>query len=300
MNIIPNIITRKVARAALTTRVNSPSLLFGAGVALGLTSVVLACRATLRVEEVVEDTKTEIEKAQLRKHEGVSVFGQDVDKQIWQARAIGARKIAVLYAPSVLLGLASIGAFAQSNRILTRRNAVLAAAYTALDKSLREYRQRVREMIGDDQEEAVYHHIGQQRDEEGKPLKDGKFEYKARNPYSLIYDTTLPNWKGDPEMNLATIEAAEIYCNRKLERQGHLFLNEVFDALGAEHTEIGSFAGWLSKKEYPEEAKDGYVDFGLDDDRQSVKRFLAGHDASVVLNFNCDPGMINKFLKKRH
>ena len=54
-------ITRTVATAALKTKKNSPHIFFGAGVAAVIGGTYLACRATLKPSEVVDETSDDIE-----------------------------------------------------------------------------------------------------------------------------------------------------------------------------------------------------------------------------------------------
>ncbi|MGG6498504.1 UNVERIFIED_CONTAM: DUF6353 family protein, partial [Bacteroidetes bacterium 56_B9] len=54
MKFVPDSIARSVVGLATRGQKHSPSLLFGAGVASMVGSTVLACRATLKLEEVVD------------------------------------------------------------------------------------------------------------------------------------------------------------------------------------------------------------------------------------------------------
>ena len=51
---LPPAVTRKAGRVALLASKNSPEILFGAGVVGVVGTVVLACRATLKVSDVLE------------------------------------------------------------------------------------------------------------------------------------------------------------------------------------------------------------------------------------------------------
>ena len=70
-----------------------------------------------------------------------------------------ALKIAKLYAPSVALGVLSITAILTSNNIFRKRNIALAAAYTAVDKSFKEYRGRVVDRFGKELDNELRYNI---------------------------------------------------------------------------------------------------------------------------------------------
>lgn len=295
MKLIPNVISRTVSRQVLLTQQSSPAILFGVGIVGVIGATVLACRATLRVEEVVEETNRDIEKMQVRE----VLSEQAAQRQIWQIRAVGARKIFNLYAPAIGVGAISVIALAGSHRILTRRNAALSAAFTVLDRAFRDYRGRVRNAYGEEIEDAIYNGSDDWKTLPHKPgEKHAQLEsatFTQAGPYSVFYDEmNAAGFKSDPEMNKLTIQAAEHFANEKLKIKGHVFLNEVLDMLGIEHTEMGATCGWLV-----DGGGDGYVDFGLNDNRLSAKRFMTGREAAVILNFNCDPGQIHRSLKKQ-
>src|SRR4051812_31328569 len=67
MKFVPPAISRLVAGQVLNARKNSPQLLFGAGVVSMVGSTVLACRATLKLEDVLDHAESDKKKAELAK-----------------------------------------------------------------------------------------------------------------------------------------------------------------------------------------------------------------------------------------
>ena len=53
MKFIPNAVSVRVAKQVLLAKKNSPAILFGAGITTAVAATVLACKATLKLEEVV-------------------------------------------------------------------------------------------------------------------------------------------------------------------------------------------------------------------------------------------------------
>ena len=107
-------------------------------------------------------------------------------------------KFIKLYGPSVALGMASLGCMISSNRILNKRNAALAAAYAAVDRSFKEYRGRVVERFGKQMDRELRYNIKAQEieetivDENGKETVTKK-TVEAMDPnnysqYAIVFD----------------------------------------------------------------------------------------------------------------
>lgn len=71
--------------------------------------------------------------------------------------------------------------------------------------------------------------------------------------------------------------------NDVLIHRGHVFLNEVYDALGIERTPEGSVVGWVLG-----DRGDDFIDFGIfGNDWDIAKRmFVNGDERSVLMDFN--------------
>lgn len=299
MRFVPATISRAAGRQALSIKTNSPAILFAAGVVGIGGTVFLACKATLKLEETVEETSKTVDKLQLRQSEAVSQTEREqIQKELWWARGYGARQIVKLYAPAAVLGVVSIAALFGSHRILNKRNAALTTAYSVLDRSFRNYRGRVREAFGEETEESLY--LDSQYDTYTSGDLKGEIErvhHKDVGPYSAFFDEANSSaFRWDAETNMYKLRAAEKFANDKLQARGYLFLNEVFEYLGMEYSETGALCGWS----YPaRDGGDGYVDFGLDRNTVQARRFREGKEPAVILNFNCDPGTIPGKLKRK-
>ena len=202
-------------------------------------------------------------------------------------------KYVKLYGPSVALCAASLACIIKSHDIMRKRNMALAAAYTAVDKAYKEYRGRIVERLGKEFDYEVLHNVkAQQVEEVVVDEKTGKekvvtetvqvMDPNARSPYSIIWDCGNIGWTKDPEKNKFFLMQQMNFANDKLKAQGHLFLNEVYDMLGAKRTKAGAVVGWIY-----DDSGDGYVDFGLfNTEDPGAIRFINGHERSVILDFN--------------
>ena len=292
MNLIPQAISRGVARQGLMAQKNSPTLLFGAGVAGMITSTVLACRATLKVDEILQETQQELEKVNGAKlmHRAYAEEHHRRDVTVIYTRSIV--KIGRLYTPSVAVGVISVACLTKSHQILEERNLALAAAYAAVDKAFIEYRSRVVDKYGEDQDREFRYAIEEVElvDERGKVETVRRVNTDvAPSMYARFFDEYSGVWSKDPEYNLVFLQCQQKYANDMLRARGHLFLNEVYDTLGLSRTKAGSVVGWIMSLN-----GDNHVDFGIFDNNQNARDFVNGREGAILLDFNVDGVIFDK------
>ena len=281
----------------------SPELLVAAGIAGVVVSAVMACKATIKASEVAEEAKETIDEIHEIEEKGITRAGnpysiEDTKKDLTTTYLQTGVKYAKLYAPSVILGAASITCIVASHRVLKKRNIALAAAYTTLDKSFKEYRGRVMERFGEQVEKEVRYNIKAKEikktvvDETGKkekvkevvdvPAVDG-WDPSQYSPYARRFDETHPNWTKNPEMNRFYLKARQAQANDMLKARGHLFLNEVYDMMGFPRTKAGAVVGWLYDPKRPD-LGDSYVDFGMYEIQEGED--FESYAKSYILDFN--------------
>lgn len=274
---IPNAITRRAGRQMLIAQKHSPRLLFGVGVVGVLAGTVLACKATLKITDVLDQVEDDIRGV---RKDLVGTEGYRKDLVFVYAR--GGYKIAKLYAPAVIVTGASVGALTGAHITLTRRNAGLTAAYAVMAKGFDEYRERVREELGEDKERAFYHALTEEKfvDEDGKKTVVQVSDPNRFSIYAKFFDEGSPNWQKNAELNRLFVQCQQNYANHQLAARGHVFLNEVYDSLGIERTSAGSQVGWVAGH------GDNYIDFGMFEAGSS--RFINGEERNIILDFNVD------------
>jgi hypothetical protein len=158
------------------------------------------------------------------------------------------------------------------------------AAYALVQQAYDEYRERVREELGEDRELEMYH--GPKTDPKNKELLE-LGDPNKRSPYSKIFDEYSNCWEKDPELNRLFVQCQQNYANNLLHARGHVFLNEVYDMLGIERTKAGAVVGWVIGHD-----GDNFVDFGIYDPDNS--KFVNGYERSIVLDFNVDGVIYDK------
>lgn len=305
-NEIMKSVNRTFNKIVFQLKKKSPEILVAAGIAGVVISTVMACKATIKAIDVADETKETIDEIHEAEADGVTKAGKDYSaddtkKDLATTYIQTGVKYAKLYAPSVILGAASITCIVASHRVLKKRTIALAAAYTTLDESFKSYRGRVMERFGEQVEKELRYNIKAKEiektvvDEKGKekkvketvdvPAAEG-WDPSQYSPYARIFDETHPQWTKNAEMNLYYLKARQAQATDMLRARGHLFLNEVYDMLGFPRTKAGAVVGWLYDPKRPE-LGDTYVDFGMYDvQRPKAVDFVNGYERSFILDFN--------------
>lgn len=282
------------SRLGLKIAKKSPEICLATGIAAGVTATVFACKATLRVGEIIDfhnETMDNINLLKEKAEAGEPVDGYSVEeaqKEKFILFVQTAVKVGKLYAPAIILGMTSIGFILGGHHIMVKRNAAITAAYAGLQKAFDSYRSRVRDEFGEEKENDIFHGIRAKTIEEenakGKIVKKKETSLEETcNPYTRWFDESSQWWKKDSEQNKFFLTMQQNHANDLLRLRGHLFLNEVFDMLDIPRTPMGSVCGWVYGN------GDSFVDFGIWDPENSAARdFVNGRERSILLNFNCD------------
>lgn len=287
MKLIPTSVARKIAIASLKNQKNAPKILFVAGIVGTAASTVMACRATLQLEEVVSKTSLDLETArELVKTHPDEYTASDCQRDVTIIYVRGVANVARLYAPAALLGVASVAALTKSHNLLQERNLALTAAYAAVDEAFKKYRAKVVDEYGEEVDRKLrYEH------EEVEVVEDGKAVTKTRanvdgmpSQYSKFFDEYCTEWSPEPEYNFTYLRAQQNWFNSLLQMRGYVFLNQVYEALGMPVTSAGAVVGWILDGN-----GDSYIDFGMfDHDKENVIDFVNGRNNSILLDFNVD------------
>ena len=305
---IMNKLTRTANMTAFKVKKHSPEILMFVGITAGIAGAVSACKATLKVNEVADGAKNDLEKIHVATETGVTEAGksydlEDAKKDTTRVYIQTGLKVAKLYAPAVGLGVVSIACVTGSHNILRKRNLALAAAYTAVEKGFKEYRGRVVERFGEELDKELRYNIKAKQVDEIITNEDGsetvtKKTVNVVDP-SDIDDTSRiwyegnPGWTKDPELNLMYLKRQQAYATEKLRQDGILFLNDVYEMLGFNKTSYGQYIGWIYDEQNP--VGDNFVDFGIYDIHNKQKiAFVNGDENAILLEFNHDGYILKK------
>ena len=289
------------SKTVMKLKKHSPEILVVAGIAGTVVSAVLACKATTKVAEILDETKGTLGTI----HEGMetgAINGQeytteDGKKDTVVVYAQTGMKLAKLYAPAIILGTLSITSILASNNILRKRNVALGAAYAAIDKSFKEYRGRVIERFGEQVDTELKYGIKAKKFEEievdpetGKEMKVKKTVMVAdpnlQSDYAVYFDSKSRNYETNPDYNRMFLKAQQAFANDKLQTRGHLFLNEVLDDLDLPRTPAGQIVGWTK------DGPDGYVNFRIVEVERETED--GRHEPALLLDFNVEGNIWEK------
>ena len=296
-------VSRSFHKAGFKFKKHSPEILAITGVIGIVTSAVMACKATTKVNDIVDEAKETIDKIHesvgkgLHTSDGEEYTEEIAKKDLTITYVQTGLKFVKLYGPSVALGIASIGCMLGSNHILRKRNIALAAALTNVATSFKEYRGRLVDRFGKDLDRELRFGIKAKEVEETVTDEDGKETTvkktvevvdpnTAHSMYSIVFCEGNTGWTRNAELNKVFLIQQQNWANDKLKMNGILTLNEVYDMVGAPRTAYGQIAGWV----YTDDSSigDNFVDFGLFDvNNEKACDFINGREKSIILDFNC-------------
>ena len=310
---VKTLVKSKAYQGQFLVKKRSPEILLIVGLGGFGTSMWLACRATLKAQPVLKHARDVAD--------ALDVISSNVEEPVEKQEMLQARMLATvdviselaqLYGPAIVIGGLSVGCLIGSNRILTRRNAAIAGAYTLIDGAFKGYRARVKTELGEDVDtylmwkkplEEKMKVVPASRkvnpvnfddmdfnDLPGEVYGDTEDQMGMPSPYAKIFNEDSIYWRRDRNMNEFFLRAVQTQMNDELHARGNLFLNEVYDALGIPRTESGAIVGWLSQ------GGDCFVDFDLYNPyNQSTADFVNGyeHQKGLVLDFNVDGPIFN-------
>ena len=296
-------VSRSLHKVGFKFKKHSPEILVVAGVVGIVTSTVIACKATTKVNDIIDEATDTIDAIHnsagkgLHTSDGEEYTQEVANKDLAIVYVQTGWKFVKLYGPAVALGVASIGCMIGSNQILRKRNVALAAALTAVDTSFKEYRGRLIDRFGKDLDRELRFGIKAKEieekiiDESGKETTVTKTvevvdPNTAHSLYSVVFCEGNAGWTKNAELNKVFLIQQQNYANDKLRLRGYLTLNEVYEMVGAPTTAYGQIAGWV----YTEDSSigDNFVDFGIFDiANEKACDFVNGRERSIILDFNC-------------
>jgi hypothetical protein len=302
-------IMKNINKLKFKTMKNAPQILIYAGAIGAIGAAVMACKATLKVSEIIDRSQESIKIIRDTQDDETAEYTQeDARKDLAIVYVSRGLDLAKLYAPAVIVGGISIAAMIKSHKILSRRNAALAAAFTTASESFAKYRKAVVDRYGERVDHELRHNIKAEKvsvtDENGKTKKETVDVIHENlygcSDYARFFDESCDGWSNDPEYNLMFLKAQQQHANDKLIAQGYLFLSDVYNMLGILESKASRVVGWVYNPDNP--VGDNYVDFGIYDVMvygyrndyanetisEERREFVNGYRPSILLDFNVD------------
>ena len=296
---------------------NKETILLISGITAGLGTVILASKGTLAAKDIIKEHKENVNDIN-KKTEALPDYKESEERRndIVKNCVNTTAKIAKVYAPSIVMGATSVCCLVAQHKLLQNKVtnleetvASLSAAYIAIDTAFKKYRKRVVDKYGEEIDREL--RFGEKTEvievtetnEKGK-TKTHKEKIKTIgdldiSDYAKFFDATSAEfiyqdpqrYKPDWDANIRFLNIKQSFANAKLEKQGYLFLNDVYDELGIPRTKAGQVVGWIFD---PENSNiDSRVDFGIFEPRNH--RTINGYEEDcILLDFNVDGVIVDK------
>ena len=199
-------------------KTNAPQILAGLGIACGLGAVGMTAKGTIKAVRIVDELKKE----------NPEPTKKEIVKAVYKE-----------YLPAAGLTIAGIGCVVGSVHISARRIATLGLAYAMSDKSLKEYQEKAKEMLGEKKEEELRGKIAQDYIDKNPP--EERLIQNAEGGAVLCLDKlTGQYFYSDAD----TINRVINELNRLLNSDYHVSFNDYFIELGLNPCGIGDEWGW--------------------------------------------------------
>ena len=296
---IINKATRLLSSTQYQVKKHSPEILMVAGIAGTIVGTVLACKATTKVSEIIEEKNKNVDDVHTYLEDNTKEYTEeDSKKDLTIIYAQTGVKLFKLYAPAIGVMALSFASIIAGHKVLKKRNIAIAAAYAAIDKGFKQYRKNVIKEFGEGVDQQMRFGLKskeiKKKDKDGKTVKETEYYIDPdANPldniseYARFFDAASSNFAKDPEYNMMFLRRQQDYANEMLKSRGHLFLNEVYDLLDIPRSKAGQVVGWVYDKNGNTKG-DNYVDFGLYRNDQGTRRFVNGLEYNILLDFNVD------------
>ena len=296
-------IGRNVGRFGMTIKKNLPTITTVGSAAAAIGATVLSARAAYKSVPTIERHKKAIEQLHANKDKFETV--KEYNKETMLVYKDTAIDLAKDYWPAgVALGLTLAGIFT-TNSVHKKRYLTMAGMYTALSAAYEEYRKRVSNKYGVEEERDLY--LGIQREEivTVETDKKGKEKTKVTKVVKAgsVTDPTFSTWliddncklwyHGRPEMTYYVLVETQNDLTQMLRTRGYVFLNEVFRALQLPEVPEGQIIGWVYDETKSE--SDNCIDFGLREGSENYELFMNGKNDYVYINLNHDGTIYDKF-----
>ncbi len=294
----------------------SPEILLGVGIVGTIAGTISACKATTKLNDILEEHSKEVDNIHAKKENGmdISISGhietsngmlipyseKDASRDLTKRYFKTARQITKLYLPSGCMIAASLVSMCGSYYILNNRNVALAATCATLEATYDTLKGNVIDKYGED----TYRELQYGIKPEKKKSDDEEKTYKGTDKVNIdaygfarIFDETNVCYTKDSKYNATIIKQAEEWLNLRLVEKDILPLNEMYEHLGFEWTEAGQINGWIfeDKPEYWD-ADGKYHKIRLT--KCDISKFADGVEKAILIEPNIDGLIINRFKMK--
>jgi hypothetical protein len=296
--------TRAIGVIQLALKAHAPTIMVAGGVVSMGAAVVTASRKTLYLEEVLADHVKTLD-AITEGENNLRLDGYTMDKaRVDRYKTYGNAGFALTkhYAVPGVLFIGGAALVFGGHRIMLKRNAAMALAFTTLQKAFAAYRLRAVESMGPEFDRAMMHgwkkkEILNEETGEVETVAALDWDAESSDPYARVFEQGESDmWTPDLGTNKDFCDIQRNYAQQLLNRRGYLYLSEVYQALGFAESPLSRLVGWKMKR-LPDGSKDiPQVDFGLDTKMPDDWKF--SREQAIYLDFNCQGFIIGGKVQK--
>lgn len=205
----------------------SPGILTGIGITGMIGATFMAVKATPKALYLIEAKKEESEVEELTPVETI--------KTCWKC-----------YIPATLTTVVSAACLIGASTVSAKRNATLATAYSISEAALREYQEKVVEVIGEKKEKVVRDAVAKDQIERD-PVTKSEVVIIDSNSNTLCYEPLSGRYF---KSTIDKIKKAEIKLDRQMIQEMYVSLNDFYWEIGLDGTDLGDNMGWNLSKGY--------------------------------------------------
>lgn len=205
----------------------SPGILTGIGITGMIGATFMAVKATPKALYLIEAKKEESEVEELTPVETI--------KTCWKC-----------YIPATLTTVLSAACLIGASTVSAKRNAALATAYSISEAALREYQEKVVEVVGEKKEKAVRDAVAKDQIERD-PVTKSEVVIIDSNSNTLCYEPLSGRYF---KSTIDKIKKAEIKLDRQMIQEMYVSLNDFYWEIGLDGTDLGDKMGWNLSKGY--------------------------------------------------
>lgn len=170
---------------------------------------------------------------------------------------------APVYIPSLIFGGSTIACIIGANVLNKRQQASLMSAYAFVENSYQDYKNKVKELYGEETHQNIINSIAQEKVKDVNLAVIGSFdicrlEEDDDDTPRLFYDEASERYF---ESTLSKVISAEYHFNRNFAIRGYACLNELYDFLGISKTDTGNYEGWSCEDMITNAGIEPWIDF---------------------------------------
>lgn len=215
-------VTKVVQRSVLYLKRRSPTILTCIGTIGVVATAVMAVKATPKALDILEDAK---------EAKGDELTPIEIVKEVGP-----------VYIPSITMGLATISCIIGANVVNQRRQASLVSACCLTNNAFHEYRDKLREIYGEEADITIKDSIAKDKRKDGIAGYAPGLNSAVQTGEKLLF---YESYRGTYfEASMDEVRNAEYHLNRNFALRGYTCLNEFYEFLGLEPTDFGDSLGW--------------------------------------------------------